>query len=226
MGGISRIAQMRDGTRSAQSSAPSGRELWFKDGDQAFLTSAATGEDGDDMFDEIYLYTFKDGNRWTNLLADKDVDTSHVPENYRPSHKFAFWAYVYEVIHTTRRSDDWIEVQAGNRKAFKEEVNDFRMISLSFGRSDYIWNQLIDVFNDWNQNLQGGVMRVKRTGTGMYDTSYTITSTVRNIDVPEEKKNEITELPNVKGYFKSRYGGSSNSSDAISVNGTNDKELF
>jgi len=218
MSGISRIQAKRDGERSPSSNAPQRRELWFKDGDQAFISSVATGEDGDTMFDEVWLYTFKDGQRWTTLLADNDVDTSRVPDGYRPSHKFAFWAYVYEVIHAEKRSDDWQEITgAGGKKAFKEEVNDYRIVSLSFGRSDYIWNQVLDVFNDWGQKLNGGVMRVKRTGTGMYDTSYTVTATARAIEVPAEKEAEKGELPTVKGYFKTTYGGEVVKPEAVSV---------
>ena len=219
MSGISRIQSKRDGGwQSTSSNAPQRRELWFKDGDQAFLTSVATGDEGDSMFDEVYLYTFKDGQRWTTLLADADVDTSKVPDGYRPSHKFAFWAYVYEVIHAEKRSDDWQEITgAGGKKAFKEEINDYRIISLSFGRSDYIWNQVLDLFNDWGQKLDGGVMRVKRTGTGMYDTSYTVTATARNVEVPDEKQTEKGDLPTVKGYFKTTYGGEVSKPEAVSV---------
>ena len=140
MGGINRMQAMRDESRLPQQSdmAPA-REIWFKDGDQAFVTPIATGEDGDNLLDEIYLYTYKSGNRWINLLSDDEVDTSNVPDTYRPAHKFAFWSYVHEVIHPTKRVDDWIEVQGpGGKKMYKEEVADFRVISLSFGRSDYI----------------------------------------------------------------------------------------
>ena len=219
MSGISRIQSKREDIRVGTSSnAPQRREIWFKDGDQAFMTSIATGDDGDTMFDEVYLYVFKDGQRWTTLLADKDVDASKVPDGYRPTHKFAFWAYVYEVIHAERRVDDWQEITgAGGKKAFKEEINDFRIVSLSFGRSDYIWNQVLDVYNDWNQKLDAGVMRVKRTGTGMYDTSYTIAGTARGIEIPKDKELEKADLPTVKGYFKLTYGGDSPKPEAVSL---------
>ena len=178
MSGISRIQSRRDGVKSPSSNAPQRRELWFKDGDQAFITSVATGDDGDTMFDEVWLYTFKDGQRWTTLLADKDVDTSSVPD----------------------------------------------------GRSDYIWNQVLDVFNDWGQKLDGGVMRVKRTGTGMYDTSYTVTATARDTEVPAEKETEKGDLPTVKGYFKMTYGGDVVKPKAVSVKEGEEKgdstELF
>jgi len=208
MGGINRIQAKREEIRQPQQSdmAPA-REIWFKDGDQAFVTPIASGEDGDNLLDEIYLYTYKSGNRWINLLSDDSVDTSVVPDTYRPAHKFAFWGYVHEVIHPDKRNDDWIEVNGpGGKKMYKEEVNDFRVIALSFGRSDYIWNQLVDVYNDWGK-LNGGVVRVKRTGAGMYDTSYQIAPTARDSEMPDDRQSDIEELPPIKEYYLGRYGG-------------------
>ena len=208
MGGINRIQAKREEIRQPQQSdmAPA-REIWFKDGDQAFVTPIASGEDGDNLLDEIYLYTYKSGNRWINLLSDDSVDTSVVPDTYRPAHKFAFWGYVHDVIHPDKRNDDWIEVNGpGGKKMYKEEVNDFRVIALSFGRSDYIWNQLVDVYNDWGK-LNGGVVRVKRTGAGMYDTSYQIAPTARDSEMPDDRQSDIEELPPIKEYYLGRYGG-------------------
>ena len=180
------------------------------------------------MLDELYLYTYRSGTRWVNLLSEDDTDTSQVPPDTRPTHKFAFWAYVHEVIHTDKRVDTWEEVSGpGGRKMYKEEVNDYKVMSLTFGRSDYIWNQLVDVYNDWG-SLNKGVMRIKRTGTGMLDTSYTISTTARDADIPSDKFDERVELPIIKEYFKTRYGtivpstnGTSTSSEAVKIN-----ELF
>ena len=227
MGGINRIAQKQEKTQTGGGTGTPGREIWFRDGDQAFLTPVATGEEGDDRFDEIYMYTYRLNDRWTNKLSDDHIDTSDVPDNVRPSHKFAFWAYVHEILHPERRNENWMEIQGPQgRKLFKEEVNDFRVIALTFGRSNYIWNQLVDVYNDWGA-LNKGVVRIKRTGTGMYDTSYTLTATARESDVPEDKLEEIDELPTIKGYFKERYGGdtqNTNGTEVVSLTASSDKE--
>ena len=87
---------------------------------------------------------------------------------------------------------------------FKETVNDFRVVALTFGRSDYIWNQLVDIYNDWN-GLDKGVIRIKRTGAGMQDTSYALAATTRKEEIPEEA--DTDSLPTIKEYFKGRYGG-------------------
>ena len=227
MGGINRIAQKQEKRQTGGGTGTPGREIWFRDVDQAFLTPVATGEEGDDRFDEIYMYTYRVNDRWTNKLSDDDIDTSDVPDNVRPSHKFAFWAYVHEILHPERRNENWMEIQGPQgRKLFKEEVNDFRVIALTFGRSNYIWNQLVDVYNDWGA-LNKGVVRIKRTGTGMYDTSYTLTATARESDVPEDKLEEIDELPTIKGYFKERYGGdtqNTNGTEVVSLTASSDKE--
>ena len=207
MSGINRIATKREQIRNPQSDKPTNREVWFKDGDQAFISPVATGDENDNKLDEIYLYTFRNSeSRWTNRLIDDSVDNSDVPANMRPSHKFAFWAYVHEIVHPEKRNDTWEEVAGpGGRKVFKENVEDFRIIALTFGRSDYIWNQLVDVYNDWG-GLNKGVMRVKRTGTGMYDTSYALAATARNSEIPDDRLEEINELPPIRAYFLERYG--------------------
>jgi len=113
MSGISRIQSLREESRveSASRSAVPFREVWFKDGDQAFVTSIATGEDNDVNLDEVSLYTFRQGNRFVNLLNADGVDLSAVPSDSRPSRKFAFWGYVHEIIHAERRNDTWEEMQ-------------------------------------------------------------------------------------------------------------------
>jgi hypothetical protein len=207
MSGIARIQKRIDDSRkpAASNNAP-GRELWFRDGDQVFLSSIATGSEEDKFLDEIYLYTLRIGNGFTNVLKDDRVDTSAIPDENRPSHKFAVWAYIHNVIHTEKRNDDWVEVEGpAGKKMYREDINDFRIISLSFGRSDYIWNQLVDVYSDWGA-LNKGVIRIKRTGQGMYDTSYSITGTPKTDKIPEDKMSEVDDLPLIKDYFFDRYG--------------------
>ena len=210
MSGISRIQKLREDFKDTRNGglpmAERGKEVWLKDGDQIFLSSVATGDENDNLLDELYLYTFRDGNRWTNVLKDDRVDSSGVPEDVRPSHKFAFWAYIHNIIHMEKRNDDWESIEGpGGRKMFKEIINDFRIVSLSFGRGDYVWNQLVDVYSDWG-GLNKGVMKIKRTGTGAYDTSYSIQATPKKDEIPEDKQKEFGDLEPIKDYFFERYG--------------------
>ena len=106
----------------------------------------------------------------------------------------------------SQRNDDWEEVEGtAGKKFFKEDINDFRIISLGFGRSDYVWNQLVEVYSDWG-GLNKGVTRIKRTGAGAFDTSYSITATPRKDEIPSEKIEEVQGLPTIKEYFLERYG--------------------
>ena len=52
MSGISRIQEQRETRSQGGSNGVPGREIWFRDGDQAFLSSIATGEEGDSNLDE------------------------------------------------------------------------------------------------------------------------------------------------------------------------------
>ena len=207
MSGITKIQTKRENRYQGgqEDNRLPGRELFFKDGDQTFMAPLATGDENDTNLDEIYMYTYREGQRWMNILDDPEVDTSQVPADTRASHKFAFWAYVFEVVHNEARNEDWEPVSGpGGRKMFKETINDYRMVALTFGRSDYIWNQLVDVYNDWG-GLDKGVIRIKRTGAGMQDTSYAIAATTRKDEVPEDADED--SLPTVREYFKGRYGG-------------------
>ncbi len=226
MSGITRIQTSReDSRRPAQQDRPAGKEIWLKDGDQVFLTSIATGDENDTLLDELYLYTFRVGNRWMTVLKDERVDDTDVPDDTRPSHKFAFWAYVHEVIHAEKRVAEWEEIEGpSGKRLFKETVNDYRVISLGFGRSDYIWNQLVDVYSDWGA-LNKGVMRIKRTGAGMYDTSYQISATPKKDEIPKDKVAEAKELAVIKEYFFERYGGFTAPSENESSK-EKDDELF
>ena len=108
---------------------------------------------------------------------------------------------------------------------FKETVEDFKVIGLSFGRSDYLWNQLVDVHSDWG-SLNKGVIRFKRTGTGRYDTSYQIVATPKTDEIPEDRQKEIKDLPAIKSYFLERYGKFNAPNVENENNASDDDELF
>ena len=64
MSGINRIQTKREVRyQGGDDNRIPGREIFFKDGDQAFMIPVATGDEGDTNLDEIYLYTFRQGNR-------------------------------------------------------------------------------------------------------------------------------------------------------------------
>ena len=227
MSGISRISKGREANRGpACTPEDRGKEVWLKDGDQIFATSVATGEDNDANLDDLYLYTFQVGNNWTNVIKAEGVDTSGVPEDTSLSHKFALWVYVYNIVHTSKKVDDWIEIEGpSGKKMYREDVNDFRIVSLGFGMRDATWNQLVDCYSDWG-SLNKGVIRFKRTGTGRYDTSYQIVATPKTDEIPEDRQKEIKDLPAIKSYFLERYGKFNAPNVENENNASDDDELF
>ena len=189
-----------------ESPRPASRELFLKDGDQVFLSSIASGHDEDDKLAQIVLYTFRAGRGWTNLLKHKDVDESQLPEDARLQRKFAFWTYVHEVAHTFNPNNENWEVVEGlaGRKMFKETVNDYKLIALGFGRGNYLWNQLTDIYGEWG-SLNKGIVRIRRSGAEL-NTTYQITATTRTDVIPKDAEAQIKELPGVEGYYIERYG--------------------
>ena len=207
MSGIARIqARIDERTQLNQSNLDS-KEFWIKDGDQIFFTSAGDGKEGDPFVSEITLVIYRDGNRWTNVyLKDKSTfeevsKALNIPEDTRPSNKFALWAYVYDALHVEKRSEDWESIEGPNGKIlYREQVNDFKIITLPFGRGGYLWSQLVDIFEDWG-TLNKGVIRVKRHGQGL-DTTYSLAATSRN---KKEEDMDTSDLVSIEEYYANRY---------------------
>ena len=199
--------------RNSVSNNSLGRELFLKqDGDQAFIKSIATGTPEDPYLAEIRLHTFREDGRWQSVLHTEEGPADEVPEGSVPSRKFALWAYVSEVIHPEKPNLglagdlDWEERTLPSGKVvFVEPINDFRIITLSFGRGRYLWNELVDIYNDW-QGLDKGVLRIKRNGLST-DTTYTITTVSdKSIEIPEDRIKETSQLTPLDEYFANRYG--------------------
>lgn len=206
MPGIRAINERSTRTSSERGTSSNRRELYFRDGDQAFLIPVATGEDNDPYLDEFWMYTFQDGGSFRSVLEGPNGPMGKIPEGTRASHRFAFWAYVIEVFHGSNpnNNDRWEAVTGPSGKTvYKEEINDFRVIALSMGRSNALWNQLVDVYNDWG-TLNKGVVRIRRQGAGL-DTTYTITATPKEDEISESKYSEVNDLPSIKDYMLDIY---------------------
>jgi|TARA_R100000458_G_C8230099_1_gene212050 hypothetical protein len=208
MSGIARIqARIEERNTLAQSNLDS-KEFWIRDGDQIFFSSVGDGKEGDPYVSEITLVTYRDGNRWTNVyLKDKSTFEEvaralNIPEDTRPSNRFALWAYVYDALHVEKKSDDWEAIEGPNGKTlYKQEVNDYKIIALPFGRGGYLWSQLVDIFEDWG-TLNKGVIRVKRHGKGL-DTTYSLAATSRT---KKEGDMDTSDLVSIEDYYSNRYG--------------------
>lgn len=231
MSGISMIQnkiQTRT-TRSAQNTESTGKEIWLKDGDQVFMKSIASGDEGDIFLDEFFVYEFQSGvdKSWRSVLVVNGEPVDEVPSEAMywedggkrklPRHKFALWVYVTEVLHSEKRDDSWEEITSptGN-KLYKEVINDFKVVTLSFGANNINWNQLVDIYGD-NGALDKSVIRVKRRGSSL-DTTYTITSTSGSIELPEDKQADVANLTPIKDYVAQRYGKFEASDTSVPAN--------
>lgn len=216
MSGIHRIQRSLDDEKERSSNRSSvirepGKDYWLKDGDQVFVTVAGPGTDDDLFLDDYWVYNFKNGRYWTDVLAKDDrVDTSKVPPKEDgtprwPARKFAFWGFIHEVIHTTKTNAEMETIEGpGGRKMFREIVNDYRILNFKFGRNQDNWNQLHDILEDWD-SLNQGVIKLKRTGASL-DTSYKITRTDRKDVIPEDREKEKSSLMPISDYVFARYG--------------------
>ncbi len=197
------------------------KEFFLRDGDQIFLSAAGDGKEGDPFVSEISMITWREGNRFRNVLVTEDDDVDkmktalNIPEDSRVQKKFAMWTYIYEALHVEKRIESWTSLEGPSGKTlYKEEVNDFRILSLPFGRGGYLWNQLVDIFEEWG-SLNKGVIRIKRTGAGL-ETTYNIATSTRELTNPNK---DTSELVSIEEYFKNRYSANieTDSSDKKSV---------
>ena len=200
MSGIKKI-QQRVSSNDQPTSTGDRKEIWINDKEQMFFTAVATGHDDDVHMDDYYRYGFQSGNRWNYILQDERLDyKSIIPEGLRAQHMFGLWIYVYDVIHVEKKVETWDETEtADGRKVFVEHVNDFRILTLSFGMGDAYWNKLVNIYSEWG-TLDKGVLRLSRVGT-QRNTTYDIMPTTRELEIPEDRQKEIKDLDQIKDYF-------------------------
>jgi|TARA_R110000824_G_scaffold147237_2_gene316682 hypothetical protein len=220
MSGIGKISQRRKDTVS---SFTGGREVFLRDGDQVLLSIVPTGDDDDERLTDFWRHavqsqTTEGGTRWTYSLCGKSVDKycDVCASGQRAQHRFAFWSYVYHILHAEKNNDAWTEVKskAGSDSQYKEEVNGFRMFSQGFGQRDYLWNQVVDIYEE-NGNLNDKIVRVRRRGSGMQDTNYSIQLTTTATELSDESTEELAGLGNAINFFIEREENS-----PFSANGT------
>jgi len=202
--GINDIQKRRDEMPTGSGDS---REIFLKDGDNAFMIPVGTGDDGDPYLADFEMYNYQVGTGWGNVLVDPDVDASGVPDGIKPRAKWGLWGYCLDVLHSDKRKDEWTEMtDRAGRTVFREKVNDFRFITMGFGQSSVYWNMLVGIY--MNGSLNNNVISFSRTGKGMNDTSYNVIKTEREDTIPEEKLAEIEagDVPSVRGFLKERYG--------------------
>jgi hypothetical protein len=206
--------------KQSQVSESSGKEIWLKDGDQLFMKAIATGDENDIYLHEFHIYEFQQGadKGWRSVLVIDGEPVDAVPSEAMywddqpdkrklPRHKFALWGYVTEILHPNKRDESWDEITSRSGvKMYRESVNDFKVLTLSFGARNTNFYQFSDIYDE-NGSLNKNIIRIKRRGSNL-DTTYTITTTKEVIDIPENKASEIKNLTPMSEYVEQRYGKS------------------
>ena len=199
-----------------------GLELWLKDGDQAIVQIVSSGDpsenekDADTRLDDFYIHTIQTqsdtgGRAFRQLLCNpltynSDDECPHCADGKNPGHQFGIWCYVYYILHNDQRQDDWepIKNNTGVVK-YKQTVNNFMVFAKGFGRGDYLWNQVADIYNE-QEGLNKFITRIKRSGSGLRDTSYVIAVTNQAATWSDEQLGIASQLPPVKEFFSRKYG--------------------
>ena len=213
MAGIKGIATRREQEKSSQGS---GLELWLKDGDLAYVAVIATGDDEDKKLDDVYTHTVQfmgdSGNRQFSTMIcgetfGEECEFAGCGEKgKRSSHQFAVWTYVYYITHDTNPSNNTEWEQTTNRAGkniFKETVEDFRIFRRGFGQKDYLWEQLVGIYNEVGA-LNKNIVRIGRKGAGMKDTLFTIASMTGKVKLSDEAKEKVETLPDIVDFYKQK----------------------
>jgi len=201
--------------------------VFLKEGDVAFLQAVVEGNDEDDgRLDDYRQYSIprNGGQGFMTILDEDDLDNSLIPDGVRPQHKFAFWAYVFEIHHAKRAvnkqnetpeyAKEWEEIDVpGTGKMFKETVNDYKIFSFGFGRGDVTWNGLSTVFYEWGEKLNKGTMKITRQGSGL-NTTYDFRATIREDEILPEKVEQADDLQRIVAYMTDHFGATARAAQA------------
>lgn len=181
MPGLESLKSRHKEDRESQNFSSGTKFLRLGDGERAFVRFVVSGkpDDNEKRFDEVKTHTFQvSGNAstyWKTVLCDGEK-CKKCSKAEKPSSKFGVWAYVYYITHQKNKdSSDWKEVEQPGGKVYKEDVNDFRLFLQGYGKGDYLWNQLVEIYTDLG-DLSKNVVKITRTGA-QRDTSYTIVAT-------------------------------------------------
>ena len=207
-GGIAGISNRADKEEQERSSRRGpGSELWLYDGDIAQVTIVPSGDPEDYRIQDFSTYRATGMGRngaYTYDAMAEGVSSSgqfkatEVDSGTQLRTKFGVWLYVESVMRNPNNTKalaknfgedtvaTWPTEQTPSGKAFlKQEAGNFQMWSQGFGRSKYLWNQIVDIYDE-DGSLNQHKVRIRRTGSGRDDTSYSIKATNDEGSVPSE----------------------------------------
>ena len=223
-GGIAGISNRADKEEQERSSRRGpGSELWLYDGDIAQVTIVPSGDPEDHRIQDFSTYRATGMGRngaYTYDAMAEGVSSSgqfkatEVDAGTQLRTKFGVWLYVESVMRNPNNTKaltknfgedtvaSWPTEQTPSGKAFlKQEAGNFQMWSQGFGRSKYLWNQIVDIYDE-DGSLNQHKVRIRRTGSGRDDTSYSIKATNDEGYVPSEANGQTaSELVRPVDFF-------------------------
>lgn len=234
MSGIAKITQRRK--EEVESYGKGGQELWLsKDGDAAIVSFIATGDPDDSRLDDFWVHTKNfirdDGsNGYKTFFCEKALDDSkpcefvHTEKGQYPSHQFGIWCYVHKIYYADKRNDKCIEEKSkAGATVWAETVGDFRVFSKGFGKGQYLWNQLVDIYNE-DQTLTKMLVKISRSGSKM-DTTYAIRPGRAKSDLAKELLEKTKDLPNIRDFFRKRYSAESKTEISVQKSDSSQKTV-
>ena len=147
-------------------------------------------------------------------ILDKD------PQDHKRQWCFAFWAYIFSQTTNIqpKSMDGWKEeTTRSGRKYYERDVQEWKLITLPFGRSRSNWNNFNELYE--NDNFSK-VIKLVRNGE-MLDTNYSF-SAVNSKEVKFDELVGFSELPAVHDYFLEKALREEN---IIAANNDNDGEV-
>lgn len=223
MPGIDKINKEREERFGNRPQSSGGSELILRsDGDQAIIAVVASGnEDNDNRISAFYRHVDKnDEGQWEYGFCKRSIDERcDMCDNDKvPQHRFGFWVYVYSLLRKEAgQGDGWKKTAYGKETFYELEINNFKMLSLPFGRNEMIWNQFMGIFHE-NGAMNKVALRVKRDGSGR-DTVWNITPTNKQVDW-DEISDDGEKLGTVKDYYIEADERRKQQSEAISLTST------
>ena len=149
-----------------QHEQPKGRHLFLKDGDSATFNFYSQGNE-DHAFHEYTRHWVPSDNTYYTCKGVHDCP--YHPDD-KAQNRWATWVYVHE------------------KKLFDGRTLEpciYQVLSLPFGRSRYIWNQLMDIYEETG-DLSLYVCKIKRYGDGL-STDWRLSSSNTLIDWDERR---------------------------------------
>lgn len=219
MSGIASIVKERRENPDFEGEAR--RELWLKDGDNAFVTFVVKGDDDKDnrlstFFMKSYQQINDSGQKsWRNCVCDVPLEDGscggYCPDDFTVRKEFGIWAYVHQIHHDFQNpSKDtdaiaWKEkVNATGGVKYVESIDDFRVFRRGFGRNGSFFDQLVDIYNEI-EDLRTKIVKINRKGEKL-STVYSMTLTTSDSPVTEESWKQATELDDIPEYMSKHYG--------------------